>query len=86
MASAWGKSWGAAFGAAFGVVSFPSQPLPPVSGVYGGSFRAPDSVVTWAQEQNALTKLHQDDQLVSELLVSIVLKGFFDGTHQHSSP
>lgn len=80
MASAWGKSWGYSWGNSWGRVAVAASPIG------GGKKHKPRFFDVWAHEQEALAKLHQDDQLATELLVSIVLKGFFDGTHQHSSP
>ena len=40
----------------------------------GVSFTRP-----WVEETVKLTQLHQEDQLVTELLVTLVTEGFFHG-------
>jgi len=61
-------------------------PLPPVAGVdrlsVSGSGKSSKATRTrrlpdWLDNQGKLAKLHQDDQVVTELLVSLVTKGFF---------
>jgi hypothetical protein len=55
-------------------------PLPPVSGVVrGGGFRRQRDLYDWSSKTYNLTRLHQQDQEVAELLVALVTKGFFDG-------
>lgn len=75
MASAWGKSWGSAFGAAFGAIEVVS--LPPVAGVVEGmGFKTPSD---WSQDASKLAFIHQEDQIATELLVTLVTQGFFHG-------
>lgn len=52
-------------------------PLPPVAGVNRG--RRLSLTRPWVEETAQLTQLHQEDQLVTELLVTLVTKGFFNG-------
>ena len=54
-------------------------PLPPVSGVYGGGKGTPFSR-QWVEEIADVSHLHAEDQVVTELLVTLVTKGFFHGT------
>jgi hypothetical protein len=55
--------------------------LPSVAGVasVSGSGKASKArrLPDWLDNQGKLAKLHQDDQVVTELLVSLVTKGFF---------
>lgn len=75
MASAWGKSFGSAFGSAFGAINVVS--LPPVAGVVDGmGFK---SARDWAQDTSNLAFIHQEDQIATELLVTLVTQGFFHG-------
>jgi hypothetical protein len=54
--------------------------LPSVSGVVrGGGFRKQRDLYDWSQQTYNLTRLHQQDQEVTELLVGLVTQGFFDG-------
>lgn len=61
----------------FGTVEV--TPLPSVSGVLVGGFRKQRDLYDWSTKTYNLTRLHQQDQEVVELLVSLVTKGFFDG-------
>ena len=75
MAGAWGTSWGKSFGAAFGAIEVVS--LPPGAGVVEGmGFK---TARDWAQDASSLAFIHQEDQMATELLVTLVTQGFFHG-------
>lgn len=62
----------------FGPIAVPE--LPSVSGVVrGGGFRKQRDLHDWSRQTYNLTRLHQQDQEVTELLVGLVTQGFFDG-------
>lgn len=60
-----------------GLIEVPE--LPDVSGVAGGGFRRRKDTRDWAERTYTLAKLHKQDQEVTELLVALVTKGFFNG-------
>lgn len=75
MASAWGNSWGNAWGNSWGSIEVVA--LPPVAGVVeGGGFGAK----AWSEDVGNLALIHQEDQVATELLVTLVTQGFFHGT------
>ena len=75
MASAWGKSWGNAWGNSWGSIEVVA--LPPVAGVVEGmGFK---STRDWSQDAADLAFIHQEDQMATELLVTLVTQGFFHG-------
>jgi hypothetical protein len=53
-------------------------PLPPVAGTTGGGYWVKKRDPSWVEQTYNLAVLHQQDQEVTELLVSLVTKGFFD--------
>lgn len=54
--------------------------LPPVAGVVGGG--GVKSARDWAQDAGNLAFIHQEDQVATELLVTLVTQGFFHGNFQ----
>jgi hypothetical protein len=81
MANAWGKTWGVAFGAAFGAIAVTA--LPPVAGVVaeqpGMGFTKGADLAAWANSAADMAFIHAEDQIATELLVSLITKGFFHG-------
>lgn len=61
----------------FSVSAFEFVPLPPVAGVVEGmGFK---SARDWAHDTADLAFIHQEDQMATELLVTLVTQGFFHG-------
>jgi hypothetical protein len=53
--------------------------LPSVSGVYGGGKKGTPFSRQWVEDIADVSHLHAEDQIVTELLVALVTKGFFHG-------
>ena len=78
--SAWGISWGGSYGNSWG----PLHEVEEVrSTVYGSGvgFKGKGKARFYSPEPEDLSTLHQDDMVAVDLLIALVLKGFFNGKH-----